>query len=61
MVDLDKPDFRVPVFRIWMKKNNIKVLNVAGPRESQAPGISAQAAECLRQLLERRKRPRDRR
>jgi len=58
VIDLDDPADRTAAFRSWMKKNRIRTLNVAGPRESQRPGISAQAANVLRQLLERRTRPR---
>jgi Circularly permutated YpsA SLOG family len=58
MIDLDNPADRPAAFQGWLQKNHIKTLNVAGPRESQRPGISAQAAELLRQLLERRRRPR---
>jgi len=31
----------------WMDRNFIRILNVAGPRESKAPGIYAQAREFL--------------
>jgi len=30
----------------WVQKNSIHVLNVAGPRESQAPGIYAHSLSC---------------
>jgi hypothetical protein len=36
----------------WLSENRIGVLNVAGPRESEAPGIHDQAAAFLRELLE---------
>jgi len=35
----------------WLAEQRPKVLNVAGPRESQSPGIAALAAEFLRRLL----------
>jgi hypothetical protein len=35
----------------WLSENRIGVLNVAGPRESEAPGIHDQAAGFLRELL----------
>ena len=35
----------------WLDERRVAVLNVAGPRESQAPGICAQAAAVLRALL----------
>jgi hypothetical protein len=37
--------------RAWAQANLVCVLNVAGPRESQSPGIYATAAQFLRQLL----------
>jgi hypothetical protein len=50
VIDLDRaPDpNRV---RAWLGEHRIRVLNVAGPRESQSPGIGAAALEyCLRLL-----------
>lgn len=38
--------------REWLKNNQIKVLNVAGPRESTNPGISQLADAFLRELLQ---------
>lgn len=35
----------------WLKQKQIHALNVAGPRESQQPGIYEKAAAFLRQLL----------
>jgi hypothetical protein len=40
--------------RAWLRENRIHVLNVAGPRESQQPGIGLQAAKFLRSVLEGR-------
>ena len=37
--------------RAWAEANGVGVLNVAGPRESSAPGIHDRAAEVLRRLL----------
>jgi len=37
--------------RDWIRRNRILVLNVAGPRESSAPGIHAEAAALLSRLL----------
>ena len=36
----------------WMQSNRIRVLNVAGPRESSCPGIYEQAYSFLEQLLD---------
>jgi hypothetical protein len=35
----------------WGKTNEIKVLNVAGPRESQSPGIHEQTVEFLQRVF----------
>ncbi len=35
----------------WLRRARVRVLNVAGPRESEAPGIGRDAARFLRQLL----------
>ncbi len=35
----------------WCKANDVAVLNVAGPRESQSPGIYEAAANFLQELL----------
>ena len=35
----------------WIKRQAISVLNVAGPRESAAPGIYEEASSYLRQVL----------
>ena len=37
--------------RAWARDNGVGTLNVAGPRESSAPGVYARAAEFLRRLL----------
>lgn len=38
-------------FRDWLAANHIRVLNVAGPRESKRPGVYAAAVRCLEGLL----------
>lgn len=35
----------------WVHKHRLRTVNVAGPRESQSPGIEAQARELLVSLL----------
>jgi hypothetical protein len=49
-VDLNRPE---PLSQVaaWVHENRVRVLNVAGPRESQCPGIHAQAFGYLRMLL----------
>jgi hypothetical protein len=49
-VDLDHPtDF--DQIRQWLLQSHVATLNVAGPRESQSPGISVQAEALLRRLF----------
>jgi hypothetical protein len=38
-------------FAQWVRDNRIGVLNVAGPRESEAPGIGKEAQEALQALF----------
>lgn len=38
--------------RAWLASNEVEILNVAGPRESGAPGIHDLAAAFLRSLLD---------
>ncbi|WP_296896841.1 putative molybdenum carrier protein [Thiohalocapsa sp.] len=49
-VDLDTGP-TVAAIRAWLDGQGIRVLNIAGPRESQAPRIAAAALDLLRQLL----------
>jgi hypothetical protein len=49
-VDLDLPPDPAEVRR-WMEANAIETLNVAGPRESNSPGIAELAAKFLRSVL----------
>lgn len=52
ILDLLRPqhDARA-VVRAWLAKNNIRVLNVAGPRESTTPGIYAKTKPLLLRVL----------
>ncbi len=36
----------------WVERHNIRVLNVAGPRASEAPGIHAAAMSLIKQVLQ---------
>ncbi len=38
---------------LWIAANEVAVLNVAGPRESERPGIGLHAATFMHRLLER--------
>jgi hypothetical protein len=35
----------------WLRDNHIEILNVAGPREGEAPGIHQKASSFLREVL----------
>lgn len=50
IVDLGRPDAEGAVLR-WLAVVRPPTLNVAGPRESSAPGIYARAAALLRRVL----------
>jgi len=50
VVDLDRPPETDAVGQ-WLAECRAEVLNVAGPRESQAPGIGACAAAFVRDLF----------
>lgn len=43
----------VDAFRRWLQVYRIRTLNVAGPRESESPGIYREARRLLRALLAR--------
>jgi hypothetical protein len=52
ILDLLRPqDDARDVVRAWLAKNNIRVLNVAGPRESTTPGIYAKTRPLLLRVL----------
>ena len=50
VVDLDDP-LPPQQIRRWLQARRVGVLNVAGPRESQSPGIAARAREFVEQVL----------
>jgi hypothetical protein len=41
----------VEAVRSWLERKKIRILNVAGPRESENPGIHSVACDFLRRLL----------
>lgn len=49
-VRLDHP-VDIPAIQKWLNDERIESLNVAGPRESSRPGITALAAKVLRRVL----------
>jgi hypothetical protein len=50
LIDLARP-VNVELIGDWLARNNVQTLNVAGPRESSAPGIERDAARLLVALL----------
>lgn len=52
VVDVEKPVDAAAVAD-WIRQQAVGVLNVAGPRESQRPGIHARALTLLREVLDR--------
>jgi len=50
LVDLDDPP-KLAEVRRWLEDEQVALLNVAGPRESQSPGIGKQSAEFMAELL----------
>lgn len=51
MDDLRPVEARAEAVRGWLAKHRIRVLNVAGPRESNEPGIQRESAEFLIRVL----------
>lgn len=55
VVDLVEPEFHAEAgsadVRAWLDARNIRVLNVAGPRASKAPGIEAEVRAFMRAVL----------
>lgn len=50
IIDLDAPP-ELELVRRWIEEQEIRVLNVAGPRESSSPGIGQSAFSFLSGLL----------
>lgn len=40
-----------PAFKNWLQKNNIEKLNIAGPRESNSPGIYNKCQQIFKDLF----------
>ncbi len=51
LVDFETPEEGGESLWLWGRLQTIRVLNVAGPRESETPGIYDQAARFLKKLL----------
>jgi hypothetical protein len=51
-LDAEPTDTTVTEFRRWVQDNNIRILNIGGPRESHQPGvIYARARQIIERLL----------
>jgi hypothetical protein len=50
VIDLAEPP-AADVVRTWLSENAVRVLNVAGPRESSRPGIHADAKAFLQAVF----------
>jgi hypothetical protein len=50
LVNLDQSEQQQPI-RDWLRAEAVEVLNVAGPRESESPGIGEKTAVWLRALF----------
>lgn len=54
IIDLEKHTHRVATLSIcqWLKTSHIRILNIAGPRESKCPGISDEASQLISSVLD---------
>lgn len=58
-LDLGRPtDAYRDIIRHWLVEHQIATLNIAGPRESSAPGIAAEVRSFLIHVLKRQRRTR---
>ena len=55
VLDVDRRP-TAPTVRAWVTRHRIRVLNVAGPRESKCPGISEAARSFLQRVVVPRRR-----
>ena len=52
VLDLEGGDAVLPTtIQTWVRENNIRVLNVAGPRESNSPGIYNMAKALIKKVI----------
>jgi hypothetical protein len=51
-VNLKRPT-PIPAVQGWLRSNRVRVLNVAGPRESRSPGLYQVVCDYLERLLAR--------
>ena len=51
IISLTERDSAVDEIHEWIRRENISVLNIAGPRESNSPGIHLGAIDLFRELF----------
>ena len=51
IIRLTERDGAVGEIREWISRENIRVLNIAGPRESNSPGIHLRTCDLFRELF----------
>ena len=52
ILDLESGDAALPAaIQTWLRENNIRANNVAGPRESNSPGIYNMARDLLEEII----------
>jgi len=51
IIQLDAARPNMATLTEWLDQNNIRVLNVAGPRESKTPGVHLQASRYLEEYF----------
>ncbi|KTC93995.1 putative molybdenum carrier protein [Legionella erythra] len=51
IISMDNKDEAVQNIKAWINDNDIRVLNIGGPRESNSPGIYKEACELFRDLF----------
>jgi len=51
IVSLTEKHFATHTILQWLEQHDIKILNIGGPRESNAPGIHQEAYTLLQELL----------
>ena len=51
IIQLDQ-DYQLDDVTAWLNENQIRVLNIAGPRESKRPGVYAKSKEFIDRLLQ---------
>ncbi len=51
VLDLSNEEATAGAILSWVQAHNVRILNVAGPRESKCPGIYEQSKGFLRQLF----------